>query len=1465
MPQASRTFRIFVSSTFSDMKAERNELQENVFPRLRELCTQHGTRFQAIDLRWGVSEEASLDQQTMKICLEEIARCQRVTPRPNFIVLLGDRYGWQPLPEEIPAAEFEAILERVSPEERALLCWEEQGAEGRRGWYRQDDNAVPPVYVLQPREGEFEDYSTWHTKVERPLLQILRQAVAGLDLPPEARLRYEASATHQEIERGAMQVEDADEHVFGFFRRITNLDEVKEDLPGAPAKDYADTGADGHFDADAYRRLQDLKGQLGERIGHNIHNYAAQWTGEGITTDHIGRLPEEMAACQAMLAEEYVPQNLCQAVWRALALVILAECEQLEEKGALELEVEAHAEFGQERARFFVGREAILEEIATYLAGGNQHPLAVWGESGTGKSAMMARAVGKAQEAHTQAEVVYRFIGATPDSSNGRALLESLCRQVYQEFDFERQKRERLALVKGTDEEAQKSRNLIEEEYSIPPDYPGLLETFRAFLAKVPTGKRLILFLDALDQLSDADNARNLIWLPRQLPEYVKLVVSTLPGECLDALAVKLPETQRLELEPLSSEEGADLLDRWLASVGRTLQPGQSSEVLHEFSRCSLPLYLKLAFEEARRWRSYDGVPDLGSDIPGIVGNLFQRLSDEANHGEMLVSRSLGYLGAAKNGLTEDELLDVLSADGADGEVMADFYRRSPQSPEVNRLPVVVWSRLYHDLEPYLAERAADATSLMSFYHRQLSEMVAEDYLAGVEKRDRHRALARHFGSQALQMEKEERRTPNFRKLSELPYQQAHGGLSDELCATLTEFKFLEAKVSAQSVQALIDDYDLIGSPGLEIPAARQKGLRLVQDALRLSVHILVGDKTQLATQLTGRLLPFEEPEIKALLEQIKETKKDPWLRPLTLSFTPPGGPLIRTLVGHTGWVNAVAVTPDGHRAVSGAHGSTDQTLRVWDLERGTEFATLKGHIVRSRDYVSALGINALAVTPDGRRAVSGADARTLKVWDLERGTELATLKGHTGKVYAVAVTPDGRRAVSGSGDGTLKVWDLERGAELATLKGHRREVMAVAVTSDGRRAVSGSRDDTLKVWDISMEFILSSAEGFNAGSERGTELATHQDHAYRVNAVAVTLDSRRAVSGSQDKTLKVWDLERGTELATLQGHTDSVNAVAVTPDGKRAISGSGDNTLKVWDLERGAELSTMRGHSESVIAVAVTPDGRRAVSASIGGVLNRPHGPTFYSTLKMWDLERGAELGTMHHYVTRFIAVTPDGKRAVSGPVDIKVWDLERGTELATLKGHGSSVNAVAVTPDGRRAVSGSWDVKVWDLERGTELATLKLHRDYGNPLAPSITAVAVTPDGRRAVSGSEDKTLKVWDLASFELLATFRAEEGISACAVAADGSTIVAGEEWGRVYFLRLENVISDPTIVTAWVRRKRDSSIAFGCPHCRTWSEIPESALGNEIPCPRCGKHLKLNSFTINADWRPIAKAWRGGGP
>src|SRR5215470_13952818 len=145
MQRHADIFRVFVSSTFSDLVAERNALQEHVFPRLRELCQKNGAQFQAIDLRWGVSEEAGLDQQTLNICVQELRRCQHATPRPNFIILLGQRYGWRPLPPQIFADEFESIRDQITDGgDREFL----------KQWYRRDDNATPPEYYLQPRSVE---------------------------------------------------------------------------------------------------------------------------------------------------------------------------------------------------------------------------------------------------------------------------------------------------------------------------------------------------------------------------------------------------------------------------------------------------------------------------------------------------------------------------------------------------------------------------------------------------------------------------------------------------------------------------------------------------------------------------------------------------------------------------------------------------------------------------------------------------------------------------------------------------------------------------------------------------------------------------------------------------------------------------------------------------------------------------------------------------------------------------------------------------------------------------------------------------------------------------------------------------------------------------------------------------------------------------------------------------------------
>ena len=298
-----------------------------------------------------------------------------------------------------------------------------------------------------------------------------------------------------------------------------------------------------------------------------------------------------------------------------------------------------------------------------------------------------------------------------------------------------------------------------------------------------------------------------------------------------------------------------------------------------------------------------------------------------------------------------------------------------------------------------------------------------------------------------------------------LAYHLKKAGKEAELRELLLNFEWMRTKLDRvcigegkPDVNALLQDYTYLSD---------DSETELVKGAVQLSSGALARNKSQLAGHLLGRLLDFGTCSIKSLLKQTSGYRENCIrLLPRFACLKPPGGPLIRNLEGHGSWVNAVALTPDGRVAVSA---SNDQTLKVWDLEKGEETATLRGH---------GGSVRAVALTPDGRVAVSASNDQTVKVWDLEKGEETATLRGHGAWVSAVALTPDGRVAVSASDDQTLKVWDLEKGEETATLRGHGGSVSAVALTPDGRVAVSASNDQTLKVWDLEKGEIISEFKG---------------------------------------------------------------------------------------------------------------------------------------------------------------------------------------------------------------------------------------------------------------------------------------------------------------------------------------------------------------------------------------------------
>ena len=1432
--------RVFVSSTFSDLKHERNELQRTVFRELEAHCQSKGFQFQAIDLRWGVPSEAGLDHRTMRICFEELRRSQEISPQPNFLILLGDRYGWRPLPEEISTAEYDKLAAVVANEPAALAVLEH--------WYRRDDNAVPPVHVLRSRrdspdgrdygrdEATREDCAAWK-EVQGALWSIINRAFPPQELDrrfDDAHLqassvpsivRFQVSATEQEIWNGALQAPDATQHVFAFVRKLSNIEpSLAEAQPKQKLGEFVDLRPDGSWDADARKAQTQLLEALEMRLGANGYYQ--------VTAD--ARLHLDKAKDRFDVSAEHI-EALCTAVREKLLQVIDQQMnEYWQPTGAvrsaaavgdvasagslspqklrkLELEIAAHQRFGDERAPagIFVGREVETKRILNYLRGDDSRPLVVYGPSGTGKTALLAHAA-RLAEIELGLKPIVRYLGTTAHSGSARSLLTSLCLQLRQTLG-----------VAG--EPPVEFRDLVDDFYKLLTDHAA---------------EPIYLFLDALDQLDDTDDGRQLGWLrgsaQQSFPDHVRLVVSCLSevpddepsGAPLRNLTARVLTPAGVPIDTLTRPEAMTLLfDRWLGPTAPQASAGQTKSaderphrtialtspesiaqraylarclaLSPDKSECLRPLYLKLLYEEARLWRSFDAPPDqVPADVSDLLHKLFRRLRRRDQHGP-IVRPALGYIVASRYGLTETEILEVLFADPGYKSHLDQMNERLGHAmpPEAKRIPIALWSRLRFDVQQYLVEREAPGGTVVNFYHRQVGDFVRRWLLDDKphSRYWRHRRLTRywlrqHWWLESRAKQRERMRPPytarlaNVRKVTELSGQlfalaresQILGDQADAEKAfrwierLFQKLPFLEAKSEAGLVFELSADFSRALESLPEIRPGRRIA-ELLDEALRRDIHFIArhaqdypqslfqclwnscwwhdcpeADRhyAKAAGEFDSADIDAESPggRLSSLLVswRLKKQELSPglnWLRALR----PPPRRLSRGAVAQLRgyWTRAVAISPCGR--LLACVGGAKSTLSTEDL--------CPGAVVW--DYFG------------------GGPPRVLDASGLKRGVAFLSDCAQVFVQDDAATNPAAYtiwQALTGD-----KVADVRLSGTVVALSSASKDVAATAlvVTSTEERDFL-ALESLEKLGRLATYRMPNGPLRCRLGGRNNDVFSSAADswvsYGFDPRSRVVALGSRKGRFCLLTPDGQVNESEDG--LSEIE-----ITCVAVAPGGRYAACGKRDGTVLVRELGglrvlcefrntvhnednpyasneawaartiEACEPSTVQTHttfeqesSRAISSICFFPDGRRLAFGTDDGILF------------IFDFVKAQEVGRWggHEGEVTNLSVAPDQSILASvSEGSVSVWDLDRLCINPGLCAATDSVVMATFSEDGWRLATGTFDgtVRVWDVTSGMQIARVQIP-------AKQLLCVAISFHGRFVAVGSADGHLQVWDL---------------------------------------------------------------------------------------------------------------------
>lgn len=412
------------------------------------------------------------------------------------------------------------------------------------------------------------------------------------------------------------------------------------------------------------------------------------------------------------------------------------------------------------------------------------------------------------------------------------------------------------------------------------------------------------------------------------------------------------------------------------------------------------------------------------------------------------------------------------------------------------------------------------------------------------------------------------------------------------------------------------------------------------------------------------------------------------------------------TLEGHRRYIDSVSFSPDGSTLASA---SADGTVQIWDIATGTSTVTI-------RDWSQPICV---AFSPDGDRLASGWWDGSVTLWDIATRRSLAKYNDHGDRVQAVSFSPLGKTLATASEDGTVKLFDLASG-NANTLFGHSGPIWGMAFSPDGRSLASrsGTSQGKVEIWNAVTGRMVASLGEQRCSPVRslsispdGTTLAIgSQDstvrlwdlvtltnsarlaHGSQVGAVSFSPDGTLLASSDKTATVSLWSVRNEKMIREFSGVHDWVTMLVFSPDGSTLASGLRNGEIRVWDVTTGAVIRDFKGHSSPLISMAFVQDGTALASGYFGG------------EIRVWDLATGSQGATPKGTWGQCLAFSPDGTMFTTRQhKTVMLRDISTGDDIATYSGHNHQVLSAKFTPDGRTLATGSYDgtILLWDLQR--------------------------------------------------------------------------------------------------------------------------------------------------------------------